>query len=74
MASRRPLNDREKSKMTQRFMVIEKAQNGENLEAVSVRTKNTMTPEMTALINKRPQEEILPEGAEIRVVILKPYF
>ncbi len=74
MASLRPLNDREKSKMTQRFMVIEKAQNGENLEAVSVRTKNTMTPEMTALINKRPQEEILPEGAEIRVVILKPYF
>lgn len=70
----RPLSDVEKSSMTQRYMEIAKAVEGETLGDLSMRTKNTMTPEMTALINKRPQEEILPEGAEIRVVILKPYF
>ena len=69
-----PLTDEDKSKVERKSMVRVSAREGENIQVLSARVDNKLSPEATALINEYPLQEELAKGTLIRVVQASPYF
>lgn len=74
LSTMRRISDSEKALVYQRFVQIVRAKPGETIEEIGIRSSNTMSLDMTSLINEYPPKEKLPEGTPIRVVVRRPYF
>ena len=71
--SLRKLTDKEKDSISERYVKVVNAREGETIAELSKRTGNLIKPELTAIMNAKKVDEKLKEGTEIKIILKRPY-
>jgi len=68
------MNEKDRDKIQVERLELTKVRGNETLNDLNSRIKNTLSPEITALINNLSANEQLEENKEIKVVLKEPFF
>lgn len=69
-----PLTEADKKEVMIANLKVVKAENGETLDVLNKRTNNTLSKELSAIINNHKQDDPFLKGEEVKIIVDTPYF